>query len=78
MTGPGGGAAPVTAGVPPRLAVAADHARRNPQPRGRCPMRFIDARGRQSQQDITFFKNAGGGHFDLIACEAIYRLVSQG
>jgi ornithine cyclodeaminase len=32
--------------------------------------------GRQLPEDITFFKNAGGGHFDLIASEAIYRLVS--
>lgn len=31
--------------------------------------------GRLSPQDITFFKNAGGGHLDLIACEAVYRQV---
>ncbi|TWS99891.1 ornithine cyclodeaminase family protein [Reyranella sp. CPCC 100927] len=29
--------------------------------------------GRRSPDDVTFFKNAGGGHFDLIAAEAIFR-----
>ena len=29
--------------------------------------------GRRSPTDITFFKNAGGGHFDLIAAETIFR-----
>jgi len=29
--------------------------------------------GRRAAGDITFFKNAGGGHFDLIAAETIYR-----
>ena len=33
--------------------------------------------GRKSPDDITFFKNAGGGHLDLITCEAVYRLVKQ-
>lgn len=33
--------------------------------------------GRLSDQDITFFKNAGGGHLDLIACEAVYSRVVQ-
>lgn len=28
--------------------------------------------GRRADQEITFFKNAGGGHFDLIAAETIY------
>jgi ornithine cyclodeaminase/alanine dehydrogenase-like protein (mu-crystallin family) len=28
--------------------------------------------GRLSQSDITFFKNAGGGHLDLIACEVVF------
>jgi len=27
--------------------------------------------GRRSAEDITFFKNAGGGHLDLIACETV-------
>lgn len=26
---------------------------------------------RQAATDITFFKNAGGGHLDLVTCEAI-------
>lgn len=29
--------------------------------------------GRTAAADITFFKNAGGGHLDLIACETVYR-----
>ncbi len=29
--------------------------------------------GRQSQSDITFFKNAGGGHLDLMTAEVIFR-----
>jgi ornithine cyclodeaminase len=29
--------------------------------------------GRRAPDDITFFKNAGGGHFDLIAAETIFR-----
>jgi len=32
--------------------------------------------GRTGSADITFFKNAGGGHFDLIACEAVYAAIS--
>ncbi len=30
------------------------------------------APGRLSQSDITLFKNAGGGHLDLITCEAVF------
>jgi ornithine cyclodeaminase/alanine dehydrogenase-like protein (mu-crystallin family) len=29
--------------------------------------------GRTSSEDITFFKNAGGGHLDLMTCEAVFR-----
>ncbi len=29
--------------------------------------------GRTAATDITFFKNAGGGHLDLIACETVYQ-----
>ncbi|MBW7969843.1 dehydrogenase [Bradyrhizobium sp. BR 10289] len=29
--------------------------------------------GRTSPSDITFFKNAGGGHLDLMTCEAVFR-----
>jgi ornithine cyclodeaminase/alanine dehydrogenase-like protein (mu-crystallin family) len=29
--------------------------------------------GRRSPADITFFKNAGGGHLDLMTCEVVYR-----
>ena len=29
--------------------------------------------GRASPSDITFFKNAGGGHLDLMTCEAVFR-----
>lgn len=29
--------------------------------------------GRTSSEDISFFKNAGGGHLDLMACEAVFR-----
>jgi ornithine cyclodeaminase len=31
------------------------------------------APGRQSPGDITFFKNAGGGHLDLMTCEAVFQ-----
>ena len=30
-------------------------------------------RGRLSRDDITFFKNAGGAHLDLMTCEVILR-----
>lgn len=33
--------------------------------------------GRLSPNDITVFKNAGGGHLDLIACETVYRLAAS-
>ena len=29
--------------------------------------------GRRSSKDITFFKNAGGGHLDLMTCEVVFR-----
>jgi ornithine cyclodeaminase len=29
--------------------------------------------GRTSPSDITFFKNAGGGHLDLMTCEAVFQ-----
>ena len=29
--------------------------------------------GRRSKNDITFFKNAGGGHLDLMTCEVVLR-----
>ena len=28
-------------------------------------------KGRLSDSDITFFKNAGGGHLDLMTCETV-------
>lgn len=31
--------------------------------------------GRRSADDITFFKNAGGGHLDLMTCEVVLREV---
>lgn len=31
------------------------------------------AQGRISPSDITFFKNAGGGHLDLMTCEAVFK-----
>lgn len=31
--------------------------------------------GRRSQSDITFFKNAGGGHLDLMTAEVVFRLL---
>jgi ornithine cyclodeaminase/alanine dehydrogenase-like protein (mu-crystallin family) len=33
--------------------------------------------GRRSPADITFFKNAGGGHLDLMTCEVVYRLLAS-
>jgi ornithine cyclodeaminase len=33
--------------------------------------------GRRSASDITFFKNAGGGHLDLMTCEVVWGLVSK-
>lgn len=29
--------------------------------------------GRTSPSDVTFFKNAGGGHLDLMTCEAVFQ-----
>jgi ornithine cyclodeaminase len=29
--------------------------------------------GRRSSDDITFFKNAGGGHLDLMTSEVIFQ-----
>jgi ornithine cyclodeaminase len=29
--------------------------------------------GRRSANDITFFKNAGGGHLDLMTCEIVLK-----
>ena len=29
--------------------------------------------GRQSVSDVTFFKNAGGGHLDLMTAEIVHR-----
>jgi ornithine cyclodeaminase len=31
--------------------------------------------GRRAPSDITYFKNAGGGHLDLMTCEVVYRLL---
>jgi len=33
-------------------------------------------RGRRSATDITYFKNAGGGHLDLMTAEVIYRQIA--
>jgi ornithine cyclodeaminase/alanine dehydrogenase-like protein (mu-crystallin family) len=33
--------------------------------------------GRRSPDDITFFKNAGGGHLDLMTAEAVYRQLAE-
>ena len=35
------------------------------------------ARGRRSPSDITFFKNAGGGHLDLMTCEVVFQQLGQ-
>ena len=32
--------------------------------------------GRRSPSDITYFKNAGGGHLDLMTCEVVFRQLS--
>jgi ornithine cyclodeaminase/alanine dehydrogenase-like protein (mu-crystallin family) len=34
--------------------------------------------GRRAADDITLFKNAGGGHLDLMTAETVYRLVADG
>ena len=34
-------------------------------------------KGRRAASDITFFKNAGGGHLDLMTAEVVYRRASQ-
>ncbi len=34
--------------------------------------------GRRSPGDITLFKNAGGGHFDLIATEVVFQQLEVG
>jgi ornithine cyclodeaminase len=31
--------------------------------------------GRRSASDITFFKNAGGGHLDLMTCETVFEQI---
>ncbi|MGB3447585.1 MAG: dehydrogenase [Xanthobacteraceae bacterium] len=31
--------------------------------------------GRRSANDITFFKNAGGGHLDLMTCETVFQQI---
>ncbi|VIO76241.1 ornithine cyclodeaminase family protein [Bradyrhizobium ivorense] len=33
--------------------------------------------GRLSSSDITFFKNAGGGHLDLMTCETVFRRLGK-
>ena len=33
--------------------------------------------GRRSAADITFFKNAGGGHLDLMTCEVVFAQLSR-
>ena len=33
--------------------------------------------GRLSDTDITFFKNAGGGHLDLMTCETVFRALGK-
>lgn len=33
--------------------------------------------GRHSSADITFFKNAGGGHLDLMTCEAVFKQLGK-
>jgi ornithine cyclodeaminase len=33
--------------------------------------------GRRSSADITFFKNAGGGHLDLMTCEAVFQQLGR-
>jgi len=34
--------------------------------------------GRRTPEDITFFKNAGGAHLDLMTCEAVLRQLGTG
>ena len=33
--------------------------------------------GRRSASDITFFKNAGGGHLDLMTCEVVFQQLAK-
>ena len=33
--------------------------------------------GRLHAEDITFFKNAGGGHLDLMTCEAVFQQLGK-
>ena len=33
--------------------------------------------GRRSLDDITFFKNAGGGHLDLMTCETVFQQLGK-
>nr|WP_249158281.1 dehydrogenase [Bradyrhizobium jicamae] len=33
--------------------------------------------GRQTDDDITFFKNAGGGHLDLMTCETVFQRLGK-
>src|SRR5262245_35224806 len=34
-------------------------------------------KGRLDPEDITFFKNAGGGHLDLMTCEAVFQQLGK-
>jgi ornithine cyclodeaminase/alanine dehydrogenase-like protein (mu-crystallin family) len=34
-------------------------------------------KGRLDAQDITFFKNAGGGHLDLMTCEVVFQQLGK-
>src|SRR5262249_62428366 len=33
--------------------------------------------GRRSLDDVTFFKNAGGGHLDLMTCETVFQQLGK-
>jgi hypothetical protein len=65
----------------PRRHPAAD--RQRCDQRDRRPRRSPRSRQRQragtrraSASDITFFKNAGGDHLDLMTCEAVFKQLS--
>jgi ornithine cyclodeaminase len=34
-------------------------------------------KGQQAASDITFFKNAGGGHLDLMTCEVVFQQLGK-
>lgn len=57
---------PLASGAITKADILADHAQ----------LAKGEVAGRRSSDDITFFKNAGGGHLDLMTAEVVYRALT--